>query len=122
MPQQRVMITAAAAGIGRAIAKAFADDGAKVHICDVNEEALAKFREEFPDIAATHVNVRNEAEVDAWFDDGAGGSRRPRRAGQQCRHQGANSAGRRRIDLPTGANASRSASTRSSSAPGGPRP
>ena len=45
MPQ-RVMITAAAAGIGR-----------------------AAFREEFPEIAATHVNVANEAEVDAWFDE-----------------------------------------------------
>ena len=53
MSQQRVMITAAADGIGRAIAKAFAADGAKVHICDVNEEALAKFRKEFPDIAAS---------------------------------------------------------------------
>ena len=68
MPQ-RVMITAAAAGIGRAVAKAFYDEGAKVHICDVNEQALAAFREEFPEIAATHVNVANEAEVDAWFDD-----------------------------------------------------
>jgi NAD(P)-dependent dehydrogenase (short-subunit alcohol dehydrogenase family) len=68
MPQ-RVMITAAAAGIGRAIAKAFADQDAKVHICDVNETALAEFRDEFPDIAATHVNVASEAEIDAWFDD-----------------------------------------------------
>jgi NAD(P)-dependent dehydrogenase (short-subunit alcohol dehydrogenase family) len=68
MPQ-RVMITAAASGIGRAIAKAFYDDGAKVHICDVNEQALEAFRDEFPEIAATHVNVANEDEVDAWFDE-----------------------------------------------------
>jgi NAD(P)-dependent dehydrogenase (short-subunit alcohol dehydrogenase family) len=68
MPQ-RVMITAAADGIGRAIAKAFAEDGARVHICDVNEVALARFREDFPDIAATHVNVRSEGEIDAWFDE-----------------------------------------------------
>jgi NAD(P)-dependent dehydrogenase (short-subunit alcohol dehydrogenase family) len=66
---QRVMITAAATGIGRAIARAFSEDGAKVHICDVNEEALEAFRDDFPDIAATKVNVRNEAEVDAWFDE-----------------------------------------------------
>jgi NAD(P)-dependent dehydrogenase (short-subunit alcohol dehydrogenase family) len=66
---QRVMITAAADGIGRAIAKAFAADGALVHICDVNEPALARFREDFPEIAATHVNVRSEAEIDGWFDD-----------------------------------------------------
>jgi NAD(P)-dependent dehydrogenase (short-subunit alcohol dehydrogenase family) len=69
MSQQRVMITAAADGIGRAIAKAFASEGARVHICDVNEEALARFREDFPEIAATHVNVRNEGEIDAWFDE-----------------------------------------------------
>lgn len=66
---QRVMITAAASGIGRAIAKAFHDDGASVHICDVNEQALDAFREEFPDIGATHVDVKSEAEIEAWFDD-----------------------------------------------------
>ena len=69
MQQQRVMITAAATGIGRAIAKAFHEDGAAVHVCDVNDEALALFREDFPEIAATKVNVRDEAEVDAWFDE-----------------------------------------------------
>ena len=63
------MITAAAAGIGRSIAKAFADEGAQVHICDADEAALAAFRDAFPEIAATHVNVRSEGEIDAWFDD-----------------------------------------------------
>jgi NAD(P)-dependent dehydrogenase (short-subunit alcohol dehydrogenase family) len=66
---QRVMITAAADGIGRHIAKAFAAEGARVHICDVNEAALEKFREEFPEIGATHVNVRSEAEIESWFDE-----------------------------------------------------
>jgi len=66
---QRVMITAAAAGIGRAIAKAFAAEGARVHICDVNEETLAAFRDEFPEIAASRVDVRSEAEIDIWFDE-----------------------------------------------------
>lgn len=63
------MITAAASGIGRAIAKAFHDEGAHVHICDADEKALTAFREDFPEIAATRVNVRSEAEIDAWFDD-----------------------------------------------------
>ncbi len=65
----RVMITAAATGIGRAIAKAFHETGAKVHICDINEQALDTFRQDFPDIAATLVDVQSEAEIDAWFDD-----------------------------------------------------
>jgi len=69
MPQQRVMITAAADGIGKAIARAFAAEGARVHICDVNETALESFRRQFPDIAASKVNVRNEGEINAWFDD-----------------------------------------------------
>jgi NAD(P)-dependent dehydrogenase (short-subunit alcohol dehydrogenase family) len=68
LSSQRVMITAAATGIGRAIAKAFADEGARVYICDVNESALEKFREDFPEITASLVNLRNESEVDAWFD------------------------------------------------------
>lgn len=63
------MITAAAAGIGRSIARAFAAQGARVHVCDVNEEALSAFRKENPDIAATMVDVANEGEIEAWFDD-----------------------------------------------------
>ncbi|MFY3161355.1 3-oxoacyl-[acyl-carrier-protein] reductase, partial [Achromobacter xylosoxidans] len=34
---QRVIVTAGAAGIGAAIAGAFAARGAQVHICDVDE-------------------------------------------------------------------------------------
>src|SRR5262245_54815382 len=66
---QRVMITAAASGIGRSIARAFASEGAKVHVCDVNEAALDAFRAENPEIAATHVDVASEGEIEAWFDD-----------------------------------------------------
>jgi len=40
----RVMITAAASGIGRSIARAFAREGAKVHVCDIDEAALDGFR------------------------------------------------------------------------------
>jgi NAD(P)-dependent dehydrogenase (short-subunit alcohol dehydrogenase family) len=37
---KRVFITAAASGIGLAIARGFAAEGAKVHVCDINEDAL----------------------------------------------------------------------------------
>jgi NAD(P)-dependent dehydrogenase (short-subunit alcohol dehydrogenase family) len=66
---QRVMITAGGSGIGWTIAKAFADSGAKVHICDVNEQALGEATEKYPQIAATHLDVSDEEAVDQWFDD-----------------------------------------------------
>jgi len=66
---QRVMITAGGSGIGWAIAKAFADAGAKVHICDVDEKALGAVTETYSQIAATHVDVTDEEAIDQWFDE-----------------------------------------------------
>lgn len=63
------MITAAASGIGQAIAEAFHAKGARVNICDASEEALQSFRATHTDIAATRVNVRSETEIDTWFDE-----------------------------------------------------
>ena len=39
--RQRVLITAGAVGIGRAIAEAFVDQGAEVWVVDVDEASLA---------------------------------------------------------------------------------
>ncbi len=67
---QRVMITAGAAGIGWAIARAFADDDARVHICDLDERALAAVTEDYPEIIASEVDVTDEDALDEWFDAG----------------------------------------------------
>ena len=40
----RVLVTAGASGIGLAIAKAFVQAGARVHVCDIDSEALAALR------------------------------------------------------------------------------
>jgi NAD(P)-dependent dehydrogenase (short-subunit alcohol dehydrogenase family) len=65
---QRVIITAAAAGIGRSIAGAFLAGGAQVHICDVDADALTSFRSEHPQATATQVDLRDLAAVERWVD------------------------------------------------------
>lgn len=64
---QRILVTAGAAGIGRAIAEAFLADGADVAICDVDYEQLAAMQEVHPTLIASQVNVTNEAEMDAFL-------------------------------------------------------
>jgi len=64
----RVMVTAGAAGIGRAIARAFANDGARVHVCDLDEGALEAFARECPQARVSRADVASVAEVDACFD------------------------------------------------------
>ena len=63
----RVLVTAGASGIGAAIASAFAETGAQIHICDIDEGALASFRERFPSCQATRADVAFEAQVGELF-------------------------------------------------------
>ena len=64
------LITGGAAGIGKATAIKFASEGAKVVICDVNEEAGKAFAEELGNGASFYkIDVTNRQEVQAWVDD-----------------------------------------------------
>lgn len=65
----RVIITAGAAGIGRAIATTFLAHGARVHVCDVDESALAALKREAPAITQTVADVAKLADVDRLFAD-----------------------------------------------------
>ncbi len=65
----RVLVTAGAGGIGRAIAGAFAEAGARIAVCDIDDAALAEFRQELPGHAAFECDVSDEDEVDDLFDD-----------------------------------------------------
>lgn len=65
---KRVLVTAGAAGLGRAIAAAFLDQGARVHICDVSLPAIEKLAGDLPDIGATRADVSQPADVDALFE------------------------------------------------------
>lgn len=64
----RVLITAGANGIGLAIAKAFQEAGASVHVCDIDPQALATLPE---GITYTQADVSQEADVDRLFQDAA---------------------------------------------------
>ncbi len=66
---QRVLITAAASGIGRAIAEAFLAEGAKVHICDISSEHLAECKADLPDIEVTKADISDSEQVDHLFRD-----------------------------------------------------
>jgi 3-oxoacyl-[acyl-carrier protein] reductase len=64
------LITGGAAGIGRATALRFAEEGAKVVICDVNEEAGKEALAELgPDAAFYKVDVSDRQAVQEWVDD-----------------------------------------------------
>ena len=63
-----MIITAAAAGIGRSIASAFVASGAQVQICDADADAPATFRAEFATVGVTRVDLRKAEEIDAWLD------------------------------------------------------
>ena len=58
------LVTAAAQGIGRATAIAFADEGALVWATDINETALATLRNDRSSIRTRRLDVRESLEVD----------------------------------------------------------
>src|SRR5258705_6077728 len=66
----RVMVTAGAAGIGLAIARAFAREGAKVHVCDVDAQALRALAKSDPALTTSTCDVSDRAQVQAFFDEG----------------------------------------------------
>ncbi|WP_327438149.1 SDR family oxidoreductase [Pseudomonas donghuensis] len=66
-PDLRVLISGGAAGIGEVLAAAYLEAGARVHVCDVSEAALAAFRDRYPGSVATRADVGDAAQVAAVF-------------------------------------------------------
>ena len=64
----RVLVTAGASGIGAVIASAFAETGASIHICDIDDDALAAFQKRFPFCTTTKADVADAKQVAVMFD------------------------------------------------------
>jgi NAD(P)-dependent dehydrogenase (short-subunit alcohol dehydrogenase family) len=66
---QRVLVTAGASGIGLAIARAFVADGARVHIADIDAQALDAATAVLPGITTSRADVSNADDVERLMTD-----------------------------------------------------
>ncbi|MCZ8374178.1 MAG: SDR family oxidoreductase [Beijerinckiaceae bacterium] len=64
----RVLVTAGAGGIGLEVARAFVREGARVFVCDVDQQALAALAKSDPMIGATLCDVADRAQVAVLFE------------------------------------------------------
>ncbi len=65
----RVLITAGAGGIGLRITESFLAEGARVHVCDVDREALAKLKASHPKVTSSMCDVADRAQVATLFKE-----------------------------------------------------
>ncbi|WP_431902503.1 3-oxoacyl-ACP reductase FabG [Amycolatopsis thermoflava] len=61
-----VLITGAGQGLGRAMAHRFADEGASLALCDVNEGALKETAVDCINVRTSVVDVSDPEQVDSW--------------------------------------------------------
>ena len=65
---RRVVLTAGAAGIGRATVESFVKAGARVVTCDIDRSALDRLRSALPDVIAIEADVADPAAVGRLFE------------------------------------------------------
>jgi NAD(P)-dependent dehydrogenase (short-subunit alcohol dehydrogenase family) len=66
-PGLRVVVSAGASGIGRAISDMLIQHGAKVHICDVSDDFIADFKKTHSGHGATKADVSKDKDVEKFF-------------------------------------------------------
>jgi NAD(P)-dependent dehydrogenase (short-subunit alcohol dehydrogenase family) len=69
----RVLVTAGASGIGLAIADAFLREGARVHVCDIDAQAVGALAGRHPALSASVCDVADRSQVDQLFADAIDG-------------------------------------------------
>jgi NAD(P)-dependent dehydrogenase (short-subunit alcohol dehydrogenase family) len=62
---QRILITAGASGIGREFVRAFAANGAKVFVCDIDDAGLSALAKEIPGLVTARCDMGQRAEIEA---------------------------------------------------------
>jgi NAD(P)-dependent dehydrogenase (short-subunit alcohol dehydrogenase family) len=65
----RVLVTAGGNGIGRVIADTFAEHGARLHICDIDDDSLTESAATHPDRGVTRCDVSDEGQVSRLFEE-----------------------------------------------------
>ncbi|HEU0150184.1 MAG TPA: SDR family oxidoreductase, partial [Bradyrhizobium sp.] len=70
MGKQRVLVTAAASGIGREIARAFAANGADVFVCDLNAAGLDDVAKEIPGLKTGVCDVSKRSDIERMVKEG----------------------------------------------------
>jgi NAD(P)-dependent dehydrogenase (short-subunit alcohol dehydrogenase family) len=63
----RVIITAAASGIGRTVAETFLENDAKIYICDIDEDQLEDCTNSMQDIGAMRADVSDALQAEVFF-------------------------------------------------------
>lgn len=63
----RVLVTAAASGIGRIIAETLLAAGARLHVCDIDQDALTALQARHPTIGTTLADVSDPKAVEQLF-------------------------------------------------------
>jgi NAD(P)-dependent dehydrogenase (short-subunit alcohol dehydrogenase family) len=67
----RVLVTAGASGIGLSTTRAFLREGARVHVCDIDQTALAALAKSDPQVTRSVCDVSDRAQVASLFVDAA---------------------------------------------------
>lgn len=66
---KKVLVTAGASGLGKATTEALLNAGARVHICDIDKDALHSMQQQNPSISYSTTDVSDPAQVEALFSD-----------------------------------------------------